>query len=49
MDEAITKEGFDPNQLTFHADDRASMASHSIAEFLATPWGEKEPFTSPYL
>ena len=36
MDEAITKEGVDPNQLTIHADNGASMASHSVAEFLAT-------------
>jgi putative transposase len=36
MDGAITKEGVDPNQLTIHADNGASMASHSVAEFLAT-------------
>jgi putative transposase len=36
MDGAITKEGVDPNQLTIHADNGASMASHGVAEFLAT-------------
>ena len=35
MGEAITNEGVDPNQLTIHADNGASMASHSVAEFLA--------------
>jgi len=35
MDEAITNEGVDPNQLTIHADNGASMASHGVAEFLA--------------
>jgi putative transposase len=34
MDEAITNEGVDPNCLTIHADNGASMASHSVAEFL---------------
>ncbi|WP_298335515.1 IS3 family transposase [Ferrimicrobium sp.] len=35
MGEAIAREEVDPNQLTIHADNGASMASHSVAEFLA--------------
>jgi putative transposase len=35
MGEAIAREGVDPNQLTIHADNGASMASHGVAEFLA--------------
>ena len=36
MDEAITKEDVDPDQLTIHADNGASMAPQSVGEGLAT-------------
>ncbi|MHB8190437.1 MAG: IS3 family transposase [Ferrimicrobium sp.] len=34
--DAIANEGVDPNQLTIHADNGASMASHSVGELMAT-------------
>ena len=38
-----------PNQLTIHADNGASMASHGIACVPCQPWGTKESLSSSYL
>jgi len=48
MGEAIAREGVDPNQLTIHADNGASMASHSIACVPRKPLRTKESLSSPH-